>query len=70
MTDRYFRCAVCGATCQGWNVAHWYRRWHEDDCAGGDADVVEVAGPEPFQACTDPTCNHLGCEQMRAATET
>jgi len=69
MADRYFTCLVCGAVCQGFNVAHWYRRWHDDACVGTDADIVEIAGPEPFQACDDLNCGHLGCEQVRALEE-
>ena len=45
--ERYFECKNCGASVQGWNAAHWWGRWHEDDCPG--PDVVEIDGPE-----TDP----------------
>jgi len=46
MTDQYFTCVVCGAVCQGYNAAHWYRRWHEADCTGLDADVVRFSPDE------------------------
>jgi hypothetical protein len=34
-SERLFRCTACGAEVQGWNAAHWYSEWHEDECPGG-----------------------------------
>ena len=63
MSERYFECTGCKAVVQGWNAAHWWGRWHENNCPGGE--IVEVNGPDDFELCGDPECDHLGCIQQR-----
>jgi hypothetical protein len=40
-SERIFECVNCGATCQGYNAAHWW--W---DCQCGDKELRELTEEE------------------------
>ena len=44
-SERLFECESCGAIVQGWHAAHWYDRWHDEDCPD-KTQVVEVTDTE------------------------